>query len=83
MFECFKNGIYILWLPSHSFHVTQPLNMGVFGQVKNAYKRELFQLNSDDDLSKQSKIAFLKCYDYARKVGITQSNIIAGFEESG
>ena len=83
MFECFKNGIYILWLPSHSFHVTQPLNMSVFGPVKNAYRRELSQLDSDDDSSEQSKIAFLKCYDYARKVGITQSNIIAGFEESG
>ena len=69
--------------PHTLFDVTQPLNMSVFGPVKNAYRRELSQLDSDDDSSEQSKIAFLKCYDYARKVGITQSNIIAGFEESG
>ena len=59
MFECFYNGIYVLWLPPHFPHVTQPLDMGVFGPVKNAYRRALSQLDSDDDSSLQSKISFL------------------------
>ena len=83
MFECFYNGIYVLWIPPHSSHVTQPLDVAVFGSVKNAYRRALSRLDSDDDSSLQSKISFLKCYYYARKDAITRKNIIAGFKTSG
>ena len=83
MFECFYNGIYVLWLPPHSSHVTQPLDVAVFGPVKNAYRRALSRLDSDDDSSLRSKISFLKCYNYARKDAITRKNIIAGFKTSG
>ena len=72
MFECFYNGIHVLWLPPHSSHVTQPLDVTVFGPVKNAYRRALSRLDSDDDSSLRSKISFLKCCNYARKDAITQ-----------
>ena len=84
MFECFQNGIYVLWLPPHSSHVTQPFNVGVSMPVLNAYRRAvLSQLATDNDFSLKTKIIILNCYDHARKVGITRKNIIAGFEASG
>jgi len=82
MFECFYNGIYVLWLFSHSSHVTQPLDVAVFGPVKNSYRRALSRFDSGNDLSLRSKISFLKCYNYARKNAITRKNIIAGFKTS-
>ena len=83
MFECYCNSIYVLWIPSHSSHVTQSLDVAVFGTVKNAYRRALSQLDCDDDSPLRNKISFLKCYNYARKTAITRSNIIAGFKASG
>ncbi len=59
MFECLYNGIHVLWLPPHFPHVTQPLDVAVFGPVKNAYRRALSRLDSDDDSSLRSKISFL------------------------
>ena len=36
MYECFKNGIYLLFLPSHASHVLQPLDVSCFSPVKAA-----------------------------------------------
>ncbi|KAM5342380.1 hypothetical protein ACJ41O_013346 [Fusarium nematophilum] len=83
MFECYRNGIYLLFLPSHSSHVTQPLDVAVFGPVKNAYRREVSKLAGLADTTLLGKITFLRCYEKARKKGITYQNIIAGWKTSG
>ncbi|KAL8329939.1 hypothetical protein RB597_005300 [Gaeumannomyces tritici] len=36
---CFQNNVYLLYLPAHSSHVLQPLDLGVFSPVKQAYRR--------------------------------------------
>ena len=49
MFECFNNDIYLLFLIPHSSHVLQPLDVAVFGPVKNAYWRKVSKLSGLDD----------------------------------
>ncbi|KAM5344326.1 hypothetical protein ACJ41O_012863 [Fusarium nematophilum] len=83
MFKCYRNGIYLLFLPSHSSHVTQPLDVAVFGPVKNAYRREVSKLAGLADTTLLGKITFLRYYEKARKKGITYQNIIAGWKTSG
>ncbi|KAJ3459735.1 hypothetical protein MRS44_015808 [Fusarium solani] len=46
MFECFWNDIYILYLIPHSSHVLQPLDLAVFGPLKQRYRRLISSLSS-------------------------------------
>jgi len=46
---CKENEIELLCLPPHTSHLIQPLDVGVFGPMKQAYRREcdlFFSLNS-------------------------------------
>jgi hypothetical protein len=44
MWECFLNKIYILFLPAHSTHFLQPLDVAVFAPLKKAFRRHLGKL---------------------------------------
>ncbi|KAF6525908.1 hypothetical protein HZS61_011703 [Fusarium oxysporum f. sp. conglutinans] len=83
LWECFNNNIYLLFLPAHSSHVLQPLDVAVFGPLKRAYRRLLLDFASVADDSHIGKITFLYTYDKARKEAITKSNAIAGFKATG
>ncbi|OHW95969.1 transposase, partial [Colletotrichum incanum] len=39
MWQCFQNNIYLLYLPPHSSTVLQPLDVSVFGLLKQAYRK--------------------------------------------
>ena len=39
MWECFQNNIHLLFLPPHTSHVLQPLDLAVFGPLKQAYRK--------------------------------------------
>ena len=41
---CKANNIVPLCLPAHSSHLTQPLDVGVFGPLKNAYGKQISNL---------------------------------------
>ena len=78
LFECYDNNIYLLFLIPHSSHVLQPLDVAVFGPLKNAYRRHLSDLSSIADSTPIGKITFLVNYHKARIEAITRDNIIAG-----
>lgn len=83
LFECYDNNIYLLFLIPHSSHVLQPLDVAVFGPLKNAYRRHLSDLSSIADSTPIGKITFLVNYHKARIEAITKDNIIAGWKASG
>lgn len=83
MFKCYENGIYLLFLPSHSSHVTQPLDVAVYGPLKKVYRREVQKLVNVTDLTPVGKITFLKCYYLARGITITSKNILSGWRATG
>lgn len=39
MFEAFNNRVFLEYLPPHSSHLTQPLDVAVFGPVKTYYRQ--------------------------------------------
>lgn len=45
MWECYKNNIYLLFLPLYMSHVLQPLDIGVFSPLKQAYRKQLGNLS--------------------------------------
>jgi hypothetical protein len=83
MQACLENKIWIAWLPAHSSHATQPLDVGVFSFLKRRYRShtdELALLTSADDLTKED---FLECYGKARRDALTIKNGRIGWRATG
>src|SRR5437773_8833756 len=83
MYNCFRHNIFLVYLPPHSSHVLQPLDVGVFSALKRAYRRYLADLAMLTDSSPIGKLNFLRCYVKARTDGISENNIKAGFRGTG
>ncbi len=83
LWKCLENNIYLLFLPAHTSHVLQPLDLTVFSALKRAYRKELQKLSSLIDSTPIGKRNFLICYQKARQESITSSNIKAGWRTTG
>jgi len=83
MWECYSHDIYLLYLPPHSSHITQPLDVAVFSALKTAYRRFLSDLALQCDSSPIGKTGFLRCYCKARIEALTEKNIQSGWRATG
>jgi hypothetical protein len=83
MWECFLNNIYLLFLPLHTSHILQPLNLSIFAPLKRAYRKQLGFLTLLNDSTPIGKQNFLACYWKARLSSLTANNIKAGWCASG
>jgi hypothetical protein len=83
MWECFSNNIYLLFLPPHTSHVLQPLDLSVFAPLKQAYRKQLSFLSLLTDSTPLGKRNFLDCYRKARISSLVITNIKAGWQASG
>ena len=83
MFKCLEFNIYLLFLPAHSSHVLQPLDLSIFSPLKASYRKELNLLGSLLDSAPIGKRNFLLCYYRARETAITAPNIQAGWKATG
>ncbi len=81
--ECFLNNVYLLFLPAHTSHVTQPLDLGCFSALKTAYRRQLCDFVALTDAARVDKPLFLQFYAEARKAAFTVKNISAGWKATG
>lgn len=66
MYQCFINNIQLLYMPSHSSHLVQPLDVGVFSVLKRRYRTELANLLSYVETQLIQRLEFIKCYAKAR-----------------
>lgn len=73
----------MLYLPAHTSHVLQPLDVAIFGPLKSAYRKNLGNLLALNNSTAVKKRNFLLCYKKARKEALTESNIKAGWKSSG
>jgi hypothetical protein len=80
---CIANRIQLLYLPAHTSHVLQPLDISVFGPLKSAYRAILELASRGLGLSLTPKETFLRCYFLARKKSLTVANTLAGWLGSG
>lgn len=83
MWLCFQNNIHCLYLPPHTSHVLQPLDLAVFGPLKGAYRKKISHYSSLTDSSIVGKQNLLICLAAARKEAITAHNIKSGWRASG
>lgn len=83
MWECYNNDIRVLYLPEHSSHLLQPLDLTIFPALKKAYRKKVKQLVKTTDDSALSKARFLKSYSKIRKQVMKPETIREGWELSG
>src|SRR6187549_2477606 len=83
MWNYYINNIFLLFLPSHSSHLLQPLDLSVFSLMKTAYWKEIdFQVGLTQSTVTEKR-KFLAYYHKARLDSLTGKNIKSGWRAGG
>ena len=80
---CWESNVFLYYLIPHSSHVLQPLDLSCFGVLKSRYRSQILTLSSLSDSAPIKKSTFLELYHKARKEGLTEHNIRAGWKACG
>jgi hypothetical protein len=83
MWLCKQNKIELLFLPPHSTHLVQPLDLSVFSALKAKYRNQVRDLASLDDAAPIKKERFIAYYYRARETAITERVVRAGWRAAG
>ncbi|KAK1238254.1 hypothetical protein MKX08_002833 [Trichoderma sp. CBMAI-0020] len=79
---CIKFDILLAVFPSHSTHILQPLDVGVFQPLKLAHQKILQASLFAGNLAFTRK-DFIEAFQTMYEEGFTRHNIISGFEKTG
>lgn len=79
---CKANNIVPLCLPAHSSHLTQPLDVGVFGPLKKAYGEQISNL-ARANITHITKDDFFPAFRAAFEAVFTEQNVKGGFRGAG
>jgi len=79
---CEENKIITLCMPPHSSHLLQPLDVGYFNLLKQAYGREIEHLIRCS-ITHVSKTEFFPAFYAAYQATMTERNIKAAFRGAG
>ncbi|KAJ0129087.1 Uncharacterized protein HZ326_27814 [Fusarium oxysporum f. sp. albedinis] len=79
---CQEKKIITLYIPPHSSHLLQPLNVRCFRPLKKAYGREIEQFIRKS-VTYISKTEFFLAFHAAFQATMTESNIEGGFRGAG
>src|SRR5258708_38125140 len=74
---CHDNHIILYCLPSHTTHALQPLDVGLFSPLKQAWARAI--TSEEYDGRKVTKANFLEIYGNAHLKSFTSANILYSF----
>ncbi|KAI0999312.1 hypothetical protein K3495_g8884 [Podosphaera aphanis] len=72
MWQCRQNKIHCLYLPPHSSHVLQPLDLAPFSGLKTKYRSEIAALSMLNDAAPIKKERFVVPYNKAREEGLSE-----------
>ena len=79
---CKENKIIPLYMPPHSSHLLQPLDVACFGPLKKRYGSEI-QNCMAANIQHIDKRMFLDIYKIACLKALTAANVISGFATTG
>jgi hypothetical protein len=78
MWECRQHQIHLLYLPAHTSHLLQPLDLAPFSVIKSKYRHQIQELSLIDDAAPVKKERFISSYHQARVNGLSDRVIQAG-----
>ena len=76
---CYLNNVHLLFLPAHTSHVLQPLDLGCFSSLKAEYLKQVGEYAAITDATRVGKANFLEFYAKARQIGLSKINIESGW----
>ena len=79
---CQEQNIVTLFMPAHSSHLLQPLDVGCFSPLKKAYGRQVEDLMRTH-INHITKLEFLPAFKVAFEAAFTPQNIVGGFRGAG
>jgi hypothetical protein len=79
---CMDNNILLMILPPHSSHLTQPLDVGVFGALKKQMAAEIEPLMRTG-ITRIQKVEWLTAFVAAHDKAVSAKNIMGGFRGTG
>lgn len=79
---CTEHSIIPLYMPPHSSHLLQPLDVGCFSPLKRSYGK-IVEDKMRLGINHIDKLEFLDGYKQARKAVFSESNIRSGFAATG
>jgi hypothetical protein len=79
---CKENDIVTLWMPPHSSHLLQPLDVACFSPLKAAYGKQIEALMRAS-ITHVTKEDFFPAFYAAHQAAITKENIQGGFRGAG
>jgi DDE superfamily endonuclease/Tc5 transposase DNA-binding domain len=80
--HCTDNNILLMILPPHSSHLTQPLDVGVFGALKKQMGMEIEPLIRTG-IKRVQKVEWLTAFVAAHDKAVSVKNILGGFRGTG
>lgn len=80
--HCMDNNIILMILPPHSSHMTQPLDVGVFGPMKKHIAAEINPLIRTG-IPRIQKVEWLTAFVAAHNRAVCSRNILGGFRGTG
>ena len=80
--HCIDNNILLMILPPHSSHLTQPLDVGVFGALKKHMAAEI-ELLMRTGVPTVKKVEWLTAFVAAHDKAVSVKNILSGFRGTG
>ena len=79
---CLDNSIIVLYMPPHSSHLLQPLDVGCFSPLKRSYGQQV-ENRIRLGVNHIDKLEFLAIYKQARMNTLTEINVRSGFAATG
>ena len=79
---CLQHKIILALLPPHSSHLLQPLDVGIFAPLKMAISQRQTQLYRSG-FRRIQKVEWLEHYIEARRVAITEKNVLSAWRGAG
>jgi transposase len=78
-----SNNVRLHYLPAHTSHITQPLDVGVFHVLKLRFREGIRKYADIPSTAPISKQHFLEEYKIAHEKAMTEKNIRSAFKTSG
>ncbi|KAI1002391.1 hypothetical protein K3495_g5811 [Podosphaera aphanis] len=81
--ECYQNKAHLIYMPPHTSHILQPLDLSCFSPLKARYRQLIESLSTIHDTASLKKQRFTNYYNDARHERLAVSQIKAGWRAAG
>ena len=78
-----EEGVILFTFPPHTSHLTQPLDKGCFGPLKQHWRQECWEYITSHPGRVVTRYQFSELFRRAWEKAMTMTNIVAGFRTTG